>query len=175
MKIENKEPGSKDYYDEYLYIALNYKKLKDNSNKKVKKLSNSAYLYFMISTIIFILFLLWYLSTKDWIQLSITIFFGLLTILSMIYITLIKKRILLLIRSYSKTTFEITKDHILVENKIKKYSLKWNELDRILLNNDTILWIPKDEKNDFIITRIEYKEEIIKTLKNLKKEHLIVN
>lgn len=37
MKIEIKEKGTNNYYDEYLFFANNYKKIQDNPNTKIKK------------------------------------------------------------------------------------------------------------------------------------------
>lgn len=60
MKLEIKEKGSKNYYDEFLYLVFNYKKIRNNPYKKIKRLTILGYSYFGISTILSILLFILY-------------------------------------------------------------------------------------------------------------------
>ena len=173
MKIEINNSGTNSYYDEYLFLIQNYKKIYSDSNIKIKKASSSIYLYLCISVVIFIGFLIWYLMSKNTIQLCIMIFFAVLILFSIVLIYLIKKRISILVNNYQKSIFEITKDGISAESKDKKYELKFDEIKKILIGNYTITFIPNDIGKNFITTRIEYKKEIIETLKKYEKGNLI--
>ena len=174
MKLEINNSGTNSYYDEYLFLVQNYKKIYSNSNIKVKKSSSSAYLYLILSVVIFIGFLIWYLISKDIIQLCVTIFFAILILLSIILLCLIRKRINILASNYQKTIFEITEYGVSIENN-KKYQLKFDEIRKILIGNYTITFVPNDVSKSFITTRIEYKNEIIGALKKYRCENLISN
>ena len=174
MKIDIDNPGTKDYYDEFLFIVNNLKKICSNLNTKVYKLSYVAYRYLAISFIIFLIFLFWYLRSNKVLHLFITILFLFLIILSIIYLFLIKKRINKLLNSFSKTEFAIENECVFVESNEQKYKLKFDEIKGIIMGNYTLSFIPKDMKKQFITTRIEYKDEIIKALKKYNKDKLII-
>ena len=174
MKIDIDNPGTKDYYDEFLFIVNNRKKICSNLNIKVYKLSYVAYRYLAISFIIFLIFLFWYLRSNKVLHLFITILFLFLIILSIIYLFLIKKRINKLLNSFSKTEFAIENECVFVESNEQKYKLKFDEIKGIIMGNYTLSFIPKDIKKQFITTRIEYKDEIIKALKKYNKDKLII-
>ena len=174
MKIDIDNAGTKDYYDEFLFIVNNRKKICSNLNAKVYKLSYVACRYLAISFIIFLIFLFSYLKFNKVLHLCITILFLCLIILSIIYLLLIRKRINLLLNSFSKTTLTIEKEYILVQSNEQEYKLNFNEVKGIIIGNYTISFIPKDMKKKFITIRIEYKDEILKTLEKYKKDNLII-
>ena len=173
MKLVIKDSGTNSYYDEYLFLVQNYKKVHSDSNIKIKKSSSSAYFYLCISIIIFIGSLIWYLLSNDAMQLCVLGLFSVSILLSIILLYLTKKRISTLSNSHQKTIFEITKDGVKVENKDKKFNLKFDEIKKILIGNYTITFIPNDITKNFITTRIEFKEDITKALKKYKKDNLI--
>ena len=171
MKIEIKEPGSSKFYEEYLFLATNYNKVKKSKNKKTSKLILSNIMYSLFGTIFFILFLLVYLKNGRVIYLITSIIFGLILLVGLFAIFVVLNRIKFFKNNFKKTTFEIDKDKVSVS---KDFKLKWNDIDSIVINKNTITFFPK-EGTDFICTRIEYKDEIIKELKKLKKDNLIID
>lgn len=173
MKVEISDKGTSNYYDEYLFLIQNRNKLYSNSNIKIKKSSSSIYLYLLISSMIFVSFLIWYLISKSTLQLCVMILFLFLVIFSLVVIRLIKSRIKMLLDNHQTTKFEITNTCISVENKNKKYELNLDEIKKVVIGNYTITFVPNDINKEFITTRIEYKDEIIDTLKKYKKENLI--
>ena len=52
--------------------------------------------------------------------------------------------------------------------------LLWDDVNYIIIGKFTVSFIPKEETNRIITTRIEYKDKILKMLKKYKKEQLLV-
>ena len=171
MRIEIKEPGNSKYYEEYLFLAVNYNKVKNSSRKKSRGLMLSSILYSIFGLIFFTLFLLVYLKNGKGIYLVTCILFGVILLVGIFSIFVVLSRVRFLKNNFKKTTFEIDKDKVSVG---KDFKLKWNDIDSIVINKNTITFFPK-EGTDFICTRIEYKDEIIKELKKLKKDNLIID
>lgn len=174
MKIEIKEKGTNNYYDEYLFFANNYKKIQDNPNTKIKKMTTSAITYLIISLLLFVAFLIWYLISKEALQLFIMIFFAVLSVCSILLILLIKNNIKKMANNHSKAVFEITSDYVSAKNDNTNIKLKLDEIKSVIISKNMILFIPKEISKPFVATRIEYKEEVIKTLKKYKKDNLII-
>jgi len=172
MKIEIEEKGSNNYYDEFLYIINNYKKIQNNKNIKIKKLSSISYLYLIISLIILIIYSILYISDKTKMNLIIMIIFIILTIFSIFYIYLVKKNIKTLSNNFVPTKIEISSNYVKIDNAKKNISLNWDEIKYILIGSYTISFIPNNNK-EFITTRIDYKDKITAALKKYDKEHLL--
>ena len=98
------------------------------------------------------------------IHLLIVILFSLLIILSFLNLFLIKKNINKLINSYLTTIFQLDNNCVLVKNSNTDYKLEFNDIKKVIIDEDIILFIPKELNKEFIATRGEYKDEIVKTL-----------
>ena len=172
MKIEVNEKGSNNYYDEFLFLVSNHNKINSNDNIKIKKASSPVYLYLLISILFSIGFLIWFLYSKEVLHLCIMIFFILLSLLSCGLLILIKKRINFLSSNHRSNIFEISKSGVTVESSDKKYKLNFDEIKKVLIGQHTVTFVPTNNK-EFITTRIEYKDEIVKTLKKYGKDNLL--
>lgn len=172
MKIEINEKGTDNYYDEFLYIIYNYKKIHNNKNIKIKTLSSNSYIYLIISLVFAIIFFLFYFSRKTNLNLIILISFIILTILSIFYIYLVKRNIKVLSNNFVPTKIEFSSKYVKIDNEKKSHVLDWDEIKYILIGKYTISFIPNNNK-EFITTRIDYKDKIISILKKYDKEYLI--
>lgn len=174
MKLEINKRGNKEYYDEFLYLTFNYKKIRNNPHKKIKRLTMSGYSYFGISFILSLLLFILYILKKDNLYLYLTVFFLILMIISVFYIMMILTKIKKSRNIEGTNIFEITNSFIRIESSGKELKLNWDEIKYIIFGKNTISFIPNNISKPFITTNIMYKEEIIKTLKEYKKEELII-
>ena len=133
-------------------------------------MTTSAITYLIISLLIFVAFLIWYLISKEALQLFIMIFFAVLSVCSILLILLIKNNIKKMANNHSKAVFEITSDYVSAKNDNTNIKLKLDEIKNVIISKNMILFIPKEISKPFVATRIDYKEEVIKTLKKYKKK-----
>lgn len=174
MKIEINEKGSSNYYDEFLFIAYNYNKINNNPNMKIRGLLFSAYIYSIVAVVIGIIFTLLYINNKDGLFLFTMILFIFISILSFVHIYLLKRCINKYMNSHKKSTIEINKNGILAETEDSKFEIEADELKAIIIGKYTITFIPNDSNKNFITTRIEYKDKIVKALKKYKLNKYII-
>jgi len=175
MKIEIPERGSKEYYDEYLYILTKYKKLINNPHIKITKLTNESFRLCLLSIIMTILmFIIFIINTDNKVFLYLGIFFILLIILSVIYYYIITTNINKLRSNKGLITIEFNKDKIQYITKDKQLDILWDDIKYIIINKYTITFIPYEINKTILSINITYKEELFKILKKLKKEDLIV-
>ena len=174
MRLEVTERGSKKYYDEFLYLAINYKKISNNSYKKIRGLSLSAYLYSFISIVFVATFLVLYLLNKDNLYMGIMIFFIVLFIMSILYLMLIYRKIRISGNIKGTNILEITDSYVKIEAQNTKIEYKWDEIKNIKIGKYTINFIPKDNTKPFITTNMIYIDQVMDTLKKYSKEDLII-
>ena len=174
MKLEIEERGSKKYYDEFLFLAFNYKKISNNPHGKIHGLTMSGYLYCGISLVLTLLMMILYIMNKGNIYIYLTIFFSVILIISVLYILMILNKIKKSIATKGISSFEITKSYVCIEANGKSLQLNFDEIKFILLGKYTINFIPNDITKPFITTNIIYKEEVINTLRKYKKDNLII-
>lgn len=175
MKIEIDKVGSKKYYDEFLYILSNYKRILDNPRIKAK----SSVLTFLYTDIICVLTLamclFFYLKDKD-------IIFGILSIVFILFLIIFttltiaaNMRIKNLMSKCGKKVIDITQDFVCFTDDSKEIKVKWNDIAYIVINTYSICFIPKSIDSILISINVDYKEKVLEAIKEVDKTDLIVD
>ena len=176
MKIEIKGNQGKKYYDEFLYMFANYKKIKSSPRVKIGSASKSAILSELVAIIGLILLTVYYFNSgKEMLNLLAIIFFAFFALLATIYLILVFVKIRKLKKSNEELVFEINKKNIKVSNNDYSYKLNIDELETIMINENTMFFIPKDDDMSFLAISSKYKEKIIKFAKENGIDKLIVD
>lgn len=175
MKFSIKERGSKEYYNEFLYVAFNYKMFLKNPHKKTHKLTNML-LYYGIMLLLFIgLFIYFYMDESNSFYLICTGIFIFVFILDVfIYISCIK-RIKNYINDKGIKHVNIEKEYVEYKDDNKSFKVKFKDIKCVIMNKYSICFIPNSLNNAIISMTIEYKNDIINVLKKYKREELIIN
>lgn len=176
MKIEVKERDI-DCYDEILYMCMFAKKIINNPQTKVKKLSKH---HVDLCLWISILLVMWYVAIIlndevifSWILFFFTFFLLCRAVKGYVYT---KKWL----KSYSEmtgvATFEITDDEVIV-NKADGtvVSVKWDSIKNVIFNKYSIAFIQKEESSVVLSIGSKYADDVISTLNKFKKNSLIVD
>ena len=176
MKLEFKERGAKEFYDEFLYILTKYPKLIRKPKTKVKPISREAFILELISVIFFIAFVILYLIDRDYKPfLYVVILFAMLTVLSFLYRFMIKGRIDKLKNDNGTITVDFGKDTIKYSNGNEKYDVNWEDIKYIIINKYSICFMHKTIKNVLIAISTDYVEDVMKVIKKYEKNDLIVD
>ena len=175
MKIEIKDRGQKEYYDEFLYVSTNMSRIKNNPYMKVGSATKIALIYSIISFICGILFSLIYYFNRSTLYLIVLILFGILFIFSLFYIFLINKTIKGYLNSEGIIDFIINEDGIEISKDDYKVNEKWDDIELIVINKYSICFIPKYPSKLLISISNDYKKDVVKGLKEVKKNSLIVD
>lgn len=175
MKFSIKERGSRDYYNEFLYIVFNYKMFLKNPYKKAHKLTNML-LYYGIMLLLFIgLFIYFYIDESSNFYLIFIGFFSFVFLLDVFILISGIKRINNYVNDKDTKHISIEKDYIEYKDNSKSFKVKFKDIKYVIMNKYSICFLPSSLNNAIISITIEYKNDIINVLKKFKREELIID
>ena len=178
MKIVVKEKD-KDFFDECMFVQMNIKYVMKKPNRKVwyarKYCLSWAAVAFAAILLILSNGLLHGLRVPE---IFFIMFFGYYAFILIYNYFVIKKNINAYMSDETlENTFEITKEHISLENKKQNIELSFDSIKYIIINKETISFIPKEINATSIVMFIstKYKEDVMTALKKYKKEELVID
>lgn len=175
MKLEIKERGLKEYYDEFLYVASKYKSFLKNPIRKAY--SSVKMLYFSIAYIFLAIFLITYFYIMDKNYLYV-FFLGILLILllfSIFYTIFVKKRIKAFMSEKGTKYISFDEHKVEYQDNDKKVKIDYNDIAYIIINKYSICFLPKKSSKILISISTDYKEKVIECLIKYDKINLLVD
>lgn len=175
MKITIDKRGSREYYEEFLFVVSNYRRYRRKPNTKAQ--TYSKYMrnnYIVIGLCLLILGLYSYIS-KDRLYLALILVCIALLCYTIYYHHNTNEMIKAYLNDTSIKTLEIDKEGVCYTDPTKSYKLKWENIKYILINKYSISFIPENASMVVISTDLEYKDQVFKALKEVNKENLVVD
>lgn len=170
MEIKIDKIGSNNYYSEVLSVMSNYKKLCKNPRQKVSGLTTQAYTLAAFSAVFLVFFLILYLQNmSDSLYFYVVVLFTVTSILAIIYIFLIYRRISALKNISSDKRLIIEEDYVEMVVGDEKSRLAMSEILCIIINRYSISFLPKDISSKLIAVDKEYMNQVTESIgdKNL--------
>ena len=175
MKIEVKESGKKEYYDEFLYVVNNYKRFKKNPHKKAYEFSKCLFLYEIFLIISILLFTLFYIQDKNLIFMFIIGMLSLIFVFVLLFLSTTKKQIKTLLNIHVGKIIDINNNYIGFKDNQNDIKIKWEDIEVIIINKYSICFIPKKLSSSIISISTDYKNEVIRGLDQINKNLLLVD
>ena len=175
MKIEIKTRGSRECYDEFMYILSNYKKFRNNPHSKIMKLSDFIRSYTIYCALAIVLMFVFYLIFKNTLFL---VFIGMIVILLLILLmqgNRMNTSINNFLNSDETKTVEIDKDAVSYSDSKKQLRINWSEISNVIIGKECICFLPNDINNMCLCVSKEYLSEVLEGIKEAGKEDLIVS
>lgn len=170
------------FFNEIYGIDMFHKKYLDNPSRKVVPILTKYIQYFLFCLLLFIVFLALYLSDKSILCLIVTIFYGILVVLSFaVYISIksILKRKVKEQVDKKNSAINVDKEKIIYSFNITDYSSKttipWDSIQYVLFNKHSIFFFSKTKDTSRFACSIDNKDKIIKMLDKFDKNDLIVD
>lgn len=175
MKIEFKNRGSREYFDEVLYIATYINKFIKKPNRKVHRLTK-FYRNYLIFIIIYLLLMIWfYIKYKDLLFIFLLGFMSLLLVFVLKGLIITNKRIKYYLEEKNNKSIEFDTKTIKYIDKIKTLSIDWKDVKNIIINNYSIIFLPVNNTLPVIAIDKQYKDQVDEVIKKYSKEELIIN
>jgi Ca2+/Na+ antiporter len=175
MKIEVKERGSKEFYDEMLYVITYCKKFIKNPKQKAWKYTSYLYLMIAVSIAMLCAFVAMFLFDKEWYSLVMIGAFVLMLIFLLFLFVTVKKRIKIFMEDKSEKTIEITKESIDFISETMNLKMKKEEISVITINKySTCIW-PKELNKYTISISNDYISQFLEGAKAEGYESIIVD
>ena len=180
MKIDIKEiTNKKEYIDEAHYILYFYKKILKQPKRKISTLSKSLNIRIIILVLYLVLTLPIIIQSNG--TPEVTCYILVLIVLILVITRKIKynKQLSYMSSTETNSKLEVNSDEIVLDNNNFKrtYKVEWNDVKYILITNNCICFmvnINKSMQGNLIIIPKDYEEKLIKILKKLEKEDLII-
>ena len=183
MKIEfkssNDTKASFKFVNEVFGINMLRKKILIDPSRKVVPILTKYIQYFLFCLVFFIIFLVSYLNDKSIIYLIISIFYGILVVLSLTFYIFIKYVLKRNVKEQVDSVINVDDKKIIYSSKKTNYSRKitipWDSIKYVLFNKYSIYFFPKEKNTFSFACSIKYKDKIIKMLDKFDKNNLIVD
>ena len=175
MVIEIKERGKDSFYDEFLYVLSNYKAIIKNPNKKAHRLSYVTIELILVSFVMMIITgIISFSFNENELYKYILYFFYFLFVFSIFYFILIKKRIKALKNVNDIITLKFEDEYLEYLTSNNNYQVKWKAIKYIVINKYSICFIPIENNIPMIGVSIDYQQDTLKAIKEVKQEELII-
>ena len=175
MIIEFENRGSKEYFDEVLYIATYINKFIKKPNRKVHRLTK-FYTNYLIFVIIYLILMIWfYFKYNDLLFIFLLGFMSLLLVFVLKGLIITNKRIKYYLEEKINKTIEFDKDTIKYVDKVKTLSIDWKDVKNILINNYSIIFLPVNSTLPTIAIDKHYIGKVEEVIKKYSKVELIIN
>ena len=173
MKIEITKPGPRAFYDEIVYIQINNTKIRNNPTKPAKTMTG-----FMATRIIgyfLVAMVALYLAINKQDMIYMAIFGALLVAVVAVFITYrsSRKQVYELMDDLSPKTVEIDNRGIGYIENAMELRYNWEEISCIILNKNSFAVLPKDKMKAMIFISTEYKDQVLKGLKDAGHGYLL--
>ncbi len=175
MKIEVKERGSKEFYDEFLAVMQNYNNLIKKPQKKVSNQSVSILKLGIYAFITLTVYILIHLFGDLKMETYIIILFAIIFLIVIILYGMVQSKIKRL-QSYKGTiTIDFSKEGITYYSEKENYKLNWDDIKYIVINHYSICFLPKESMKILIGINIEYQKEVLKAIDKYQKNDMLVD
>ena len=175
MKIIVKKNRDKNEYDEFLAILGKSSKVIKNPRMKIKPETKSIKTNIILGIVILVLLVID--ESLKHSKINVITFILITLLMVVLYFMLMKtnKRIQKNIKKDSEITLEITKSKIEYIDGKEKFIMLWDDVKAITINNYCICFIPKSLPGMLISISVDYYDQIVKEVIDLKKEDLLVD
>ena len=175
MKIEIDSKPNKNYYDEHLYVVNYYKSIKKKPQKKVHRMTRLL-LGYEVFALLYIALLCFAckgnFSTFTYVALTGLVIVALTVIL---LLGRVVKGLNDLMKENLQKTIEITKDEVSYLDENKKVSIKWDNVEFVVINKYSTAFFSKDATNLIISVSMDYKTQVLQGIEEAGRMDLVVD
>lgn len=175
MRIEVKERGTKEFYDEMLYVITYCKKFIKKPGKKAWQYTKYLYLLMIISVAMCGAFIATYLFDGEWYSLVMTGAFLLMLLFILILLITVKKRIKMYMDDKSDKIIDITNEYISFSNETMNLKMNKDDIGVIVINKHSICILPKELNKYAISISNDYLDDFLKGAKEEGYENIITD
>jgi len=175
MKIEVKTRGSKEFYDEMLFVITYCKKYLKNPKTKAWQYTKYMYLFMAISVIMCAAFIALYVMDNDWYSLVMIGAFILMFFFTLILLVTVKKRIKMYMDDKSDKTIDVTEEYISYASDTMSLKMNKDDIGVIVINKYSICILPKQLNSYAISISMDYIDEFLKGASENGYSNMIVD
>ena len=175
--ILKNEDRDKNFYNELLYISSKHPNIVKNPNMKVHSVTSLFTIYLLVGLSLgFACILLYFLKVQKWALILVAAFMVIDVLLSLFFLISSIRYIKKESSDENDSTLTINNSGIrITRGKTLDYKIDYDKIIYVIINNHTLVFLPSTRNNLMIAVPSKYKKEIVKELKDLGKEDLIID
>ena len=175
MEFKIKNNGSKEFYDEFLYVVTQYKKIKNNPEKKAYRMTRYLIIYILFVLAGMLLFGFMYSGHKNLIWAALIGMYSLLLVYLVIYLVNLTKKIKTYIDMEDEQIINIDDKGVKISSGENAFTINWDDIANIVVNKYSICFIPKTAANFLMSVSVEYIDNVVEAIKKVNRESLLVD
>lgn len=173
MKIEITKAGSRGFCDEVTYIRTNYVRVHSNPGRPAKTMTNYMAIRIIGFFIVALVALYLAVSTKDPIYMAVTAAMAIAVVAVFLSYRGSRKKVYEMMDDDSPKTLEMTEEKVSYTDGEKTISYDWDDLSCVALNKRSITFFPRKRADEPFFVDVEYKDQIIRGLKEAEHGYLL--
>ncbi len=174
MRITVSDTGRREYYDEVLYVASNYKKFQKNPGKRIKGFIKAMLLPTILYIAMVVLMLLLFGQDRDPIFLLLGGMLVFVVVFFIIYLVKGNRQINAMMADKGTRYIEITDESITFEDDKKTIAQKWDNIMNVLLGPHSVVFLPTGQDGALITIERNYESEVLKAVREAGHGDLVV-
>jgi len=175
MRLEVKESGQKEYYDEFLYIVSKYRDFKKNPRKRAYQFTKYLMFYNIVCFLAIVLFAFIYKTLNENLYIFLSGMLIVILLFGIIYQIKYSQRIKDFMNNKGLKIVEINEKGFEYIDDEKNLRIKWEDIKYIIINKYSMCVLPKTILNGFTSISVSHKNELLEALKKYSKENLLVD
>ena len=175
MRLEITERGPREFYDEIMYIASNFRKYRGRPEKKARSQMKVYTLYCLASALVTLVFLFEYFTEHKGVFLLLA---GMMVVCLLMFIAMIvgiKKRIGIMMNEPGTKIIDIDERGVRYEAENQTLQTKWDDITNVIINKHSIVFMPRTEIQLMVSIYAKYKEQVLQAVEAAGHMDLVVD
>ena len=175
MRIEIKDRGPKEFYDEFMYVAANFRKFRSNPEAKARLQTVVYSRYAVLAFAVILVMVCMYFLHHEGIFLLLSGMMLICFILLAVLVASMKKRINLMMSEKGVKTVEIDEKGVKYESEAQTLKIRWDDITAVIINRHSIIFMPRTEIQFMISVYTAFREEILSGIRDAGHMDLVVD
>lgn len=174
MRITINDVGRREFYEEVLYVASNYKKFQKDPMKKVKGFTKSILTPTILYIVMVVLMLLLFWKDRDPIFLVLGGLLVAIVIFLFVFVGKASKQIDEMMADKATRYVDINEGSVVFTDGKKTIDLKWQNIMSVILGPHVIIFLPDSTDGVLINLDREYEGQVVEAIRAAGHGDLIV-
>ncbi len=174
MKIEIKKRGTREFYEEVLYVAHNYMRILKNPHHKVEHVTNYLLRYILMAVFGTVFMGASYFYFKN---IIFVLFAGMFLVFLYFYgrqYFLVKKQ-LEIMGAEGDNEIDIDEEGVRFTSGTRSFCIGWGRMHSIIINKESVCFLSGERTDVVIAISTEYLDSVLEAVRQCGRENLITD
>ena len=175
MKFEINERGSRQFYDEIVYVSARRNEIEKTRKLKLNGFNKYYRGYIILGCVSTVMMIVFYFLFN----MNIFLIFAGMMLFASIFIIMnyfkLNKYIDNMMSETDTKIIEIDENGLVYKDGVKELNYKWDEMLGIVVGKHSVSFLPKQLNEYAVAMEIKYKDDILKIINDNGLQNLLIN